>query len=486
MSLLDDHPRLRELVQMPAEERSALIRAMSPEGREAVARLLTALKDEQALAFDWLDTQKHCISEIERLREVSGTPEVLYGGAMGGGKSWFIAAYVTQQAEQNPGASYYVCRKELKAFRNTTLVSFIGERWTSDGKSGPGVDITHRPGWKHRKSDCMFVHANGATILYGALASDDDRDRIKSMNLTGAAIDESSEVERTSAQLLKARCSRNNAGKPFMLHASNPEPCWLEDFTRSPKKGQSYVPSMPMDNKHLSGGYIDQLRETYSDTPELFEAYINGVWGVIGTTDAMFDKESLVACQGLELPAGDITWGVDVARFGDDTTVCYEVNGGAVRLLTTFAQSDTRQTADALGLLYRTSPEPLSIRVDDIGVGGGVVDNLVSAGLPVIGVGAAEKAIDSDKFFNRRAEMYWNLRTLVRDRKVSLPNDPDLVSELLATKYEIRSGRILVIPKARIKKSLGRSPDKADALVLALAPVKEQRRYPILDKPTGW
>jgi hypothetical protein len=456
-------------------EIEAALPLLPPEDQKRLTELVAAYKVAKMYEFTWTPRQQACIDTMDELRKTVAVPEVLYGGAMGGGKSYLICAFLTQQAEQHPGASFYLCRKELKALKMSTLEVLLRE-----------VSICSRPGWVHRKSDTKFVHSNGSTILYGALASDDDRDRIKSMNLTGACIDESSEVEKESALLLKSRCNRNHNGKPFLLHATNPEPCWLEEIVKHPKNGQVYVPALPTDNLFLPAGYIEQIRDTYSDTPELFEAYINGVWGVIGTTDSIFDATELRACIFADVdPDAEESWGVDVARFGDDSTVVYSSLG---RRIAQWERKDTRQTADDIAALFDScEKEPTSIRVDDIGVGGGVVDNLASAGLPVIGIGAAERAIDSDRFFNRRAEMYWHVRNLVRAKAIRVPESDPLMSELLATKYEIRSGKILVEPKARIKKRLGRSPDLADAFVLAHAPTRpptKRARYHT-SKPFG-
>lgn len=445
---------------MDLAEIEAALPLLEPEDAKRLTELVMAYKTAKMFEFTWTPRQQECLDTIERLRQQVAVPEVLFGGAMGGGKSFLICAFLTQQAEQHPHSSFYLCRKELKALKMSTLEVLLRE-----------VSILSRPGWRHRKTDTRFEHANGSTIIYGALASDDDRDRIKSMNLTGAAIDESSEVEKESAQLLRSRCNRNHAGKPFLLHATNPEPCWLEEIVKHPRVGQAYVPSLPTDNLFLPAGYIEQIRDTYLDTPELFEAYINGVWGVIGTTDSIFDATELRACIFRDDDPDAIeSWGVDVARFGDDSTVVYSSLGHKIAQ---WERKDTRQTADDIAALFdNCEREPYSIRVDDIGVGGGVVDNLASAGLPIIGIGAAERAIDSERFFNRRAEMYWHVRNLVRAKAIRVPDSDPLVSELLATKYEIRSGKILVEPKARIKKRLGRSPDLADAFVLSHAPLK--------------
>ena len=85
------------------------------------------------------------------------------------------------------------------------------------------------------------------------------------------------------------------------------------------------------------------------------------------------------------------------------------------------------------------------------------------------------------------AEVYWNLKLLAERGELSLPADDELLSELRAVRYLVRNGKIVLEAKAEIKKRLGRSPDKSDALALALAPTKAPRRIAgTIGKPRGW
>jgi hypothetical protein len=86
-------------------------------------------------------------------------------------------------------------------------------------------------------------------------------------------------------------------------------------------------------------------------------------------------------------------------------------------------------------------------------------------------------------FTNRRAETWWRFReALSPDRapRVALPPDQRLFADLCAPRYRL-SGRGLVIEeKAEVKKRLGRSPDRGDAVVLAAI-----RTVVIVDNQTG-
>jgi hypothetical protein len=111
--------------------------------------------------------------------------------------------------------------------------------------------------------------------------------------------------------------------------------------------------------------------------------------------------------------------------------------------------------------------------VDAGGVGGGVVDILNDRGYKKIirPVMFGAKALADDRYHNRRAEMWDELKQwLGGEQEVSLPPDDNLAAELCAVnkKYDSR-GRLQLEEKEELKKRVGRSPDKADALALTFA-----------------
>lgn len=86
---------------------------------------------------------------------------------------------------------------------------------------------------------------------------------------------------------------------------------------------------------------------------------------------------------------------------------------------------------------------------------------------------SASKARTRDKklaFANKRAEVYWKLREALEPglgEPVALPPDPELLADLAAPTWKLTPSGIIVEPKIDIKKRLGRSPDKGDAVVNA-------------------
>ena len=74
------------------------------------------------------------------------------------------------------------------------------------------------------------------------------------------------------------------------------------------------------------------------------------------------------------------------------------------------------------------------------------------------------------KFSNRRAEFHWRMREALdpeADIPAAIPPDPELLADLTAPRFTVRSSGIVVEPKIEIKKRIGRSPDKGEAAMYA-------------------
>ena len=159
----------------------------------------------------------------------------------------------------------------------------------------------------------------------------------------------------------------------------------------------------------------------------------------------------------------------DVARFGSDETVIALRHGPVVRIVKSYRGKDTMAT---VGEILRVAREaaarwPVSIVVDDAGLGGGVTDRLREVGeFSVRPFNAA--ASGSRDYPNRRSQMWFEFSE--RLPMLDLDDDEQLRDDLLAPRYTLdSSARRVVESKAETKKRLGRSPDRADAVLMAFA-----------------
>jgi phage terminase large subunit len=157
--------------------------------------------------------------------------------------------------------------------------------------------------------------------------------------------------------------------------------------------------------------------------------------------------------------------GVDVARFGNDKTEMYRRKGAKTIAHESYAKKDTVFIANAAWDMAGRSRDVV-IKVDVGGLGAGVVDKLRELGANVIEINFGGSPKDKNKYTSCADEMWFSFSELLNE--IEIPNDSQLMEELSGRKFTYdKIGRRKVEPKDDFKKRYGRSPDKADALLMA-------------------
>lgn len=176
--------------------------------------------------------------------------------------------------------------------------------------------------------------------------------------------------------------------------------------------------------------------------------------------------------------------GVDVAQGGTDQTVIATRYDGWFAPLESYPGSQTPGGADVAGLVTSRRHDQAKIILDlGGGWGGDAMKHLAQniGGEHITGfMGVKDtphRTRDNQlKFANVRTEAYWRFRealdpTQVEGSPIQLPDDRELLADLTAPTYEVKSGKggmvIHLEPKDKLVKRLGRSPDKGDAVVMA-------------------
>lgn len=159
--------------------------------------------------------------------------------------------------------------------------------------------------------------------------------------------------------------------------------------------------------------------------------------------------------------------GVDVARFGDDSTIIYPRQG-----LRAFNYAEMRgavspDIAARVALAKAKWGSEMEFVDGTGGYGAGVVDFLKQAGHSPLEIHFSSKAIDP-RYYNKRSEMWFSMAEWVK-RGGSIVQDSKLKKELTTPTYSFKNGKFIVEPKESIKDRLGFSPDIADALCLTFA-----------------
>ena len=220
---------------------------------------------------------------------------------------------------------------------------------------------------------------------------------------------------------------------------------------------------------------IKEGRTTEDFIEEAREQLTNTEFQVLYKSEFPDDtEETLIKWQDIQqaldnqlcLGSGETFYGVDPARQGKDTTVITKVihnkdNGlWEVKEIDSWNGADLMETSGRVANIVGNKDD--EIRVDEIGMGGGVVDRLEELDYNVRGV-KANKTPKEDKhrFRDRKAEQYFTLKSLFEENKIDIPDHKILREELNALEYSFNSrGKIKIDDPAK-------SPDFADSLMLA-------------------
>lgn len=285
-----------------------------------------------------------------------------------------------------------------------------------------------------------------------------------------------------------------------------------------PGSGWNTIPISAFDTPNFTGEEVPQwMREVLVSKQweaerrqklgESSPVYISKVLGRFPeqSTDSLISLTDLAAAVGRVItPGPENELGVDVSRFGGDYTTIVHRLGSCAKIVD---KDQKRDLMHVVGMCVQaiTRTGARKVKIDDIGLGGGVTDRLremkreglaalqgceivpVNVGAPVIEAEERTKkpgAIDDrgDLIFkNLKMQLSWQIRDRFVEGRVSiLPPDlpfgrvgdnDDLLSQIGQVKYNYRSDGVLIMEdKAEMKKRLkGRSPDDWDAFVLALA-----------------
>ncbi len=171
-----------------------------------------------------------------------------------------------------------------------------------------------------------------------------------------------------------------------------------------------------------------------------------------------------------------VVFGIDPAWHGTDRSAGVMRQGMTARVLFCIRGADTLRLA---GLVARKAAElaPDAIFIDQTGVGAGVLDQLKLTAHPVVGVAFSQSPLEPDRFANKRAEMWWQVKEWL-ERGPAVERNRDLRDDLIAPEYLFTpGGKVQLESKDSMRRRGRASPDLGDALALTFAmPVYPARR----------
>ncbi len=405
------------------------------------------------------------------------------GGGIRGTKTWGVLSIIFLLCRIFPGSRWAIVRKDLPTLRRNIIPSMAKLRMTCAGFIG---DLN--------MSTWSYMCSNGSEIILfpESISTDPDLDRWKGLEVNGFVLEEANEmtemgankaIERAGSWIIPRTPVNPNPRQPppFVFFTFNPCANWPRLWFYEPHEAGSleapffYLPSTAADNPYIS----DEIREAWKNLPpNEYERFIMGSWEFTDDPDQLFKAEWVLAARGVEPIPGPMRLGVDTARFGDDESTFCRVNGNSWIGLDTYSQIDTTRQAEIAMALASDRVNPIdgeNIRIDTVGVGGGVADAMTARGWEITEVVAGAKPWKRRetfyKFKNIRSQMWWEGAEKFRLGLCPLPEEipPRLFADLTAAHYAISADRTVEIEsKKEMKKRIGRSPDWADAYLMAI------------------
>lgn len=311
-------------------------------------------------------------------------------------------------------------------------------------------------------------------------------------------IDEASGIDDSIFEVGEGSMSTSGAR---VLMCSN----WTRDegyFHESQLEGSGWLKFSYscVDSPNVDESYVERMRNKYGEDSNIYRIRVLGK-PPLSSDDVLIPFDWVNSSFGRDIiptSLSKLLMGVDVARFGDDSTALVLRRGLVVLFLEQWRNRDLMVTCGKIVDIYKRNKVD-KIYIDAIGVGGGVVDRLEELGLPVVGVNVSEAPSERKQFHRLRDELWWRCREFFESRQSRI--DPklklgeDLRAELTTIRYDITdsTGRIKIESKDSMKKRGLSSPNLADGLCLTFAdgingPLRGagKSRNVIIDSAEGW
>ena len=286
-------------------------------------------------------------------------------------------------------------------------------------------------------------------------------------------VDEAAAVAEPVYEAAGSSMTSEHACTVLLGNPTRPTGYFYETFHRLSGDWTNFKISC-FDSSRVAKTYPEEMAAMYGEDSNVYRTRVLAEFPM--TEDDVLISTELVAAaveRDVEVnPDAGIVWGLDVARYGQDSSaLCKRKKNHVLEKIKIWNRIDLMELTGNVVNEYEETHEtdkPDQIFVDSIGLGAGVVDRMQELGLPVRGINVSETP-SSDKYANMRAELWDKAKSWFEQRDCRIPDDRKLISELSVPKYTYNSrGKLKIEAKEEIKKRGLKSPDLADSFVLTM------------------
>lgn len=231
-----------------------------------------------------------------------------YGGARGGGKSWFVRWKATLLCLSYPGIKVLITRRTYRELLNNHIVP---------------LTVMLNKVAKYNKSDKRFLFPNGSSIWFGYCSNDGDLGQYQGAEYDIWFADEAGQFQESWLTQIDA-CVRgaNNFPKRtyYTLNPGGPSHGYFrrlfidKRYTEDEHpEDYAFIQALVKDNKALMDTQPEYLRALEKLPPKIREAWLNGSWDVYegqffedfyDMPDHYIDRQYTHVIEPFEIPAG--------------------------------------------------------------------------------------------------------------------------------------------------------------------------------------
>jgi phage terminase large subunit len=404
-----------------------------------------ALSDEKKA--DYLRLYRNQVIPCLEVFRKPAPYKITFGGR-GSGKSWSIASLLMQQlsAEKHN----LVCCREIQKSLDDSVYKLCVET----------IKRLKLGGWNVLRD--VLENENGSRVIFRGLKDLRAGNAIKSLEgYDRAWIEEAQSVSAESLQMLIPTI-RMSGSEIWASYNPNTEEDAIESLKL--REGAVVIKCNWNDNPWFTEKLAKDREADYKFNPDLARHIWEGEY-LSQADNAVMSRIAVHEAMEREVDeTGDYQIAVDVARYGSDSSIISMRKGLKLKELKEYKNMSLVELCGHIEVMAGNNHN-MTIKVDETGVGGGVVDILQSRGYKnVIGINFGSKPQDTDKFADLPSEMWCTFP--ISD--VSLINDSGLFHELTDRRfsYDHKARRVVESKDSYKARNNGKSPDKADSVLM--------------------
>lgn len=418
---------------------------------------LTSTEEIELLELLEQEDRERVSPKIEQARNTDAMIIIARGGRGAGAKTMGLCSLLVQESHYQ--CHRVACLREIQNSLEESVYQVIQET----------VDRLRYPGWKFTRE--YAESPSGSRWIFRGLKDMRSTTSIKGLQgFTRFFVEEAAAISGESWDILMPTLFRNKGSKLFAAYNPDTETDPVTTKLWGPYTGSPDALLIECRPEGADNPWWGEALQKLSDRmratdPDLWDHVYGGQPRKQGDNSVM-SRPAVRQAMQRKLPSQDglkEQIGIDVARFGDDKTTIWHRRGMKIIQWRELAGKDTQEVARTAWEMGRRDTAVL-FAVDDGNMGAGVSDKLKDMGATVQMVLFGSKPQDDRKYTSVADELWFDFPI----DEVEIPDDDMLFEELTQRKYGYdQKDRRKVEPKDEFKKRIGRSPDRADGLLLA-------------------